>query len=131
MELMLPESASSNSCHDKIKPLPSSWNCMSVLHKLFLEWGLLGRHYLFSLLPFILPLLECRLVFKILIYFIWLPQVLVVAYQIFFLGMWTLNCDILIAYGEWCQILDLWTRLSFKTRDQAWSLKSFCVAEFY
>ena len=37
----------------------------------------------------------------------------------------------LIAYSEWCQICDLQRRLSFMTRDQAWSLKSFCVAEFY
>ena len=37
-----------------------------------------------------------------------------------------------IAYGERCRIRDLWRkRFSFGTRDQAWSLKSFCVAEFY
>ena len=36
-----------------------------------------------------------------------------------------------IAYDEWCRICDLWRRFSFGTRDQAWSLKSFCVAEFY
>ena len=37
-----------------------------------------------------------------------------------------------IAYGEQCQIGDLWRRrFGFGTRDQAWSLKSFCVAEFY
>ena len=29
-----------------------------------------------------------------------------------------------------CRILDLKRRFSFGTRDQAWSLKSFCVAEF-
>ena len=28
----------------------------------------------------------------------------------------------LIAYGKWCWILDLQRRLSFRTRDQAWSL---------
>ena len=39
---------------------------------------------------------------------------------------------VLIAYGEQCQIIDLWRRrFSFGTRNQAWSLKSFCVAEFY
>ena len=39
---------------------------------------------------------------------------------------------LLIAYGEWCCIRDLQKRrFSFRTRDQAWSLKSFCVAEFY
>ena len=36
----------------------------------------------------------------------------------------------LIAYSEHCWICDL-QRFSFMTRDQAWSLKSFCVAEFY
>ena len=36
-----------------------------------------------------------------------------------------------IVYREQCRILDLRRRLSFGTRDQAWSLKSFCVAEFY
>ena len=36
----------------------------------------------------------------------------------------------LIAHGDQCQIRDLW-RFSFRTRDQAWSLKSFCAAEFY
>ena len=37
-----------------------------------------------------------------------------------------------ITYGERCQICDLQKRrFSFGTRDQAWSLKSFCVAEFY
>ena len=37
-----------------------------------------------------------------------------------------------IAYREQCWILDLWRRrFSFWTRDQAWSLKRFCVAEFY
>ena len=34
------------------------------------------------------------------------------------------------AYNEQCQIRDLW-RFSFGTRDQARSLKNFCVAEFY
>ena len=38
---------------------------------------------------------------------------------------------LLIAYSEWCLICDLQRRFSFGTRDQAWSLKSFCVAEFY
>ena len=38
---------------------------------------------------------------------------------------------IVIVYGERCQICDLWRRFSFRTRDQAWSLKNFCVAEFY
>ena len=38
----------------------------------------------------------------------------------------------LIAYHEWCWIRDLQRRkFNFRTRDQAWSLKSFCVAEFY
>ena len=37
----------------------------------------------------------------------------------------------MIAYGEWCQIPDLQRSFNFGTRDQAWSLKSFCVAEFY
>ena len=37
---------------------------------------------------------------------------------------------LLIAYGEWCWIHDLQIRFSFRTRDQAWSLKSFCVAKF-
>ena len=37
-----------------------------------------------------------------------------------------------ITYSERCQICDLRRRrFSFGTRDQAWSLKSFCVAEFY
>ena len=36
------------------------------------------------------------------------------------------------AYSEQCQIPDLHRRrFSFETRNQAWSLKSFCVAEFY
>ena len=35
---------------------------------------------------------------------------------------------VLIAYGERCRIRDLWRRFSFGTRDQAWSLKRFCVA---
>ena len=35
------------------------------------------------------------------------------------------------AYGKRCQICDLQRRFTFKTRDQAWSLKSFRVAEFY
>jgi len=42
-----------------------------------------------------------------------------------------LMCILLIAYNEWCWIHDLWRRFSFGTRDQAWSLKSFCAAEFY
>ena len=33
-----------------------------------------------------------------------------------------------MAYGEQCRIHDLRRRFSFRTRDQAWSLKSFCVA---
>ena len=37
----------------------------------------------------------------------------------------------LTSYSEWCQIRDLRRRFSFGTRDQAWSLKSFCEAEFY
>ena len=36
-----------------------------------------------------------------------------------------------IVYREQCPILDLRRRFSFGTRDQSWSLKSFCVAEFY
>ena len=36
----------------------------------------------------------------------------------------------MIAYGEWCRIPDLW-RFNLGTRDQAWSLKSFYIAEFY
>jgi len=36
-----------------------------------------------------------------------------------------------IAYSERCQIRDLWKRFNFGTKDQAWSLKSFCVAVFY
>ena len=35
-----------------------------------------------------------------------------------------------MANGEQCQICGLW-RFNFGTRDQAWSLKSFCVAELY
>ena len=38
---------------------------------------------------------------------------------------------LLIVYGEWCRIHDLQKRFSFGTRDQVWSLKRFCVAEFY
>ena len=39
---------------------------------------------------------------------------------------------LVIAYGKRCQICDLQRRrFSFGTRDQAWSLKSFRVAEFY
>ena len=38
---------------------------------------------------------------------------------------------ILKAYGEWCWIHDLQRKFSFRTRDQAWSLKNFFVAEFY
>ena len=37
----------------------------------------------------------------------------------------------MIAYCEWCRILDLWRRFSFENRDQAYSFKSFCAAEFY
>ena len=37
----------------------------------------------------------------------------------------------MIAYGEPCWILDPQRRFSFGTRDQAWSLKSFCIAEYY
>ena len=38
----------------------------------------------------------------------------------------------MIAYSERCWICDLRRRrFSFGTRDQAWSLKSFCIAEFY
>ena len=38
----------------------------------------------------------------------------------------------LIADSEQCRICDLQRRIfSFRTRDQACSLKSFCVAEFY
>ena len=38
---------------------------------------------------------------------------------------------VVIAYGEWYWICDLQSRrFSFGTRNQAWSLKSFCVAEF-
>ena len=47
---------------------------------------------------------------------------------------WVCSVDVilLIAYGERCWICDLWRRrFSFRTRVQAWSLKSFCVAEFY
>ena len=37
-----------------------------------------------------------------------------------------------ILYGGQCQIHDLQRRwFSFRNRDQAWSLKSFCIAEFY
>ena len=37
-----------------------------------------------------------------------------------------------ITYAERCWIRDLWRRrFSFRTRDQTWSLKSLCVAEFY
>ena len=39
--------------------------------------------------------------------------------------------DILIACGERCWIHDFWRRFNFGTRDQAWSFKSFCVAEFF
>ena len=38
---------------------------------------------------------------------------------------------LLTVYGEWCRIHDLWRRFSFGTREQAWSLKSFCIARFY
>ena len=38
----------------------------------------------------------------------------------------------MIVYGELCQILDIQRKkFSFRTRDQPWSLKSFCVAELY
>ena len=37
----------------------------------------------------------------------------------------------MIAYREWCQIHDFQRRFSIGTRDQALSLKSFCVTEFY
>ena len=37
---------------------------------------------------------------------------------------------VVIAYGEWCQIRDIWRRFNFGTRE-AWSFKSFCVVEFY
>ena len=38
----------------------------------------------------------------------------------------------MIVYGKQCQIHDLQRRwFSFRIRDQAWSLKSFCIAEFY
>ena len=37
---------------------------------------------------------------------------------------------LLIVYSECCRIHDL-QRFSFGTRDQVWSLKRFCVAEFY
>ena len=33
-----------------------------------------------------------------------------------------------IADGEQCRICDLRRRFNFRTRDQAWSLKSFCIA---
>ena len=36
--------------------------------------------------------------------------------------------DILLANGEWCWTRDFRRRFSFGTRDQAWSLKRFCVA---
>ena len=39
-----------------------------------------------------------------------------------------INWSVLIAYNEQCQIHDLWKIFSFRTRDQAWSLKSFCVS---
>ena len=44
---------------------------------------------------------------------------------------WTLFSSaywLLIGYGERCQIPDLQRRFSFGTREQAWSLESFCVA---
>ena len=38
----------------------------------------------------------------------------------------------MIAYSEWCWIHHLQNRrFSFRTRDQAWSLTSFCIAKFY
>ena len=37
---------------------------------------------------------------------------------------------LLLAYGEQCLIPDL-QRFSFRTRRQACSLNSFCIAEFY
>ena len=39
---------------------------------------------------------------------------------------------VVIAYGEWYWICDLQSRrFSSGTRNQAWSLNSFCAAEFY
>ena len=38
---------------------------------------------------------------------------------------------VMIANGEWCQIRAIQRRFNFWTRDQAWSLKSLCTAEFY
>ena len=43
---------------------------------------------------------------------------------------WVGDAIQLIAYGEQCWICDL-RRFNFGTRDQVWSLKSFCIAEFY
>ena len=44
----------------------------------------------------------------------------------------TTGKTIVIAYGEQCLMCDLRRRrYRFGTRDQAWSVKSFCVAEFY
>ena len=43
---------------------------------------------------------------------------------------WELGKSV-IAYGVPCWIHNLQRRFSFSTRDQAWSLKSFCVGEFY
>ena len=42
---------------------------------------------------------------------------------------WVGDAIQLIAYGEQCWICDL-RRFNFGTRDQVWSLKSFCIAEF-
>ena len=38
------------------------------------------------------------------------------------------NWSVLIAYSKQCQIHDLWKLFSFRTRDQAWSHKSFCIS---
>ena len=45
--------------------------------------------------------------------------------------LWKILKEMVIGYSEWCQILDLQSKFSVGTRDQARSLKSFCVAEFY
>ena len=39
------------------------------------------------------------------------------------------NKWLLISYGERCQICDLLRRFNFGTRDQAWSLKRFCISQ--
>ena len=50
-------------------------------------------------------------------------------------GMFHISClnnvYRMIAYTERCRICDLWRRFSSGIRDQASSLKRFCVAEFY